>query len=97
MTKLLLQANPSNNTAIPNAQSVYVSQSITLLTSVGTFVWYIVNEAHENSDDVLFKYLSNSNPIYLPTNLVIAQGTANLFLMQTHIGFSPSTYGQYSR
>jgi hypothetical protein len=37
MTKLLLQTNPSNNTTIPNAQSVYVSQSITLLTSVGTF------------------------------------------------------------
>jgi len=80
MTKLPLQTNPSNNTAIPNAQSVYVSQSMTLPTSVGTFVWYIVNEAHENSDNERFKYLSNSNPIYLPTNLVIAQGTAISFL-----------------
>jgi hypothetical protein len=43
-------------------------------------VWYIVNEAHENSTTEKHKYLSDSNPIYLPTNLVIAQGTAISFL-----------------
>jgi hypothetical protein len=81
MTKSPLQTDSgSNNTTIPSAQSVYTSQSITLPTSVGTFVWYIVNEAHENSATEGHKYLSNSNPIYLPTNLVIAQGTAISFL-----------------
>jgi hypothetical protein len=78
----LLQAtlNSNNNIIIPAAQSVYTSQSMTLPISVGTFVWYIVNEAHENSANERHKYLSDSNPIYLPTNLVIPQGTAISFL-----------------
>jgi hypothetical protein len=80
MTKLPLQTDPGNNTTIPSAQSVYTSQSMTLPTSVETFVWYVVNEAHENSATESHKYLSDSNPIYLPTNLVIAQGTAISFL-----------------
>ncbi|HYY51192.1 MAG TPA: hypothetical protein VE643_09990, partial [Nitrososphaeraceae archaeon] len=50
LTKSSLQTNLSNNnTTIPSGQSVYTSQSMTLPTSVRTFVWYIVNEAHENS------------------------------------------------
>jgi hypothetical protein len=80
LTKSPLQTDSGNNTTIPSSQSVYKSQSMTLPTSVGTFVWYIVNEAHENSATERHKYLSNSNPIYLPTNLVIAQGTAISFL-----------------
>jgi hypothetical protein len=76
-----LQANLSNNnTIIPTAQSVHAFQSMTLPTSVGTFVWYIVNEAHENSANERHKYLSDNNPIYLPTNLIIPQGTAISFL-----------------
>ncbi|MFL6408360.1 MAG: hypothetical protein ACJ71F_15020 [Nitrososphaeraceae archaeon] len=82
ITESSLQANrgSSNNTIIPTAQSVYTSQSMTLPTSVGTFIWYIVNEAHENSANERHKYISDSNPIYLPTNLVISQGTAISFL-----------------
>jgi hypothetical protein len=53
---------------------------MTLPTSVGTFIWYIVSEAHENSANERHKYISDSNPIYLPTNLVISQGTAISFL-----------------
>jgi hypothetical protein len=79
-----LRINPSNNdnssATIPTAQSVYTSQSMTLPSSVGTFVWYIVNEAHENSASERHKYLSDRNAIYLPTNLVITQGTAISFL-----------------
>jgi hypothetical protein len=56
-TKTIFASETNNNTVaaavdtttIPSAQSVYVSQSMTLPTSVGTFVWYIVNEAHENT------------------------------------------------
>ena len=81
LTKSSLQTNLSNNnTTIPSAQSVYTSQSMTLPTSVRTFVWYIVNEAHENSATERHKYLSDRNAIYLPTNLVITQGTAISFL-----------------
>ena len=53
---------------------------MTLPRSVGTFVWYIVDEAHENSANEKHKYVSDHNPIYLPTNLVIPQGTAITFL-----------------
>jgi hypothetical protein len=42
-------ATTVSGTTIPTAQSVYTSQSITLPTSVKSFVWYIVDEAHENS------------------------------------------------
>jgi hypothetical protein len=81
LTKSSLQTNLSNNnTTIPSAQSVYTSQSMTLPTSVRTFVWYMVNEAHENSATERHKYLSDRNAIYLPTNLVITQGTAISFL-----------------
>jgi hypothetical protein len=77
----LLQANLSNNnTILPTAQSVYTSQSMTLPTSVGTFVWYIVNEAHENAYTSSHKKISDHNADYLPTNLVISQGTAISFL-----------------
>jgi hypothetical protein len=65
---------------IPTGESIYQSQSMSLPTSVGTFVWYIVNEAHENAVNERHKYVSNNNPIYLPTNLVIPQGTAITFL-----------------
>jgi hypothetical protein len=87
LTKSSLQTNLSNNnTTIPSAQSVYTSQSMTLPTSVRTFVWYMVNEAHENSATERHKYLSDRNAIYLPTNLVITQGTANHFSMQMRHG-----------
>jgi hypothetical protein len=65
---------------IPTAESVYKSQSMTLPSSVKTFVWYIVNEAHENSVNERHKYVSDHNPLYLPTNLIIPQGTALTFL-----------------
>jgi hypothetical protein len=62
------------------AQSVYQSQSMTLPQSVGTFIWYIVDEAHEDAVTERHKYISDHNPIYLPMNLVIHQGTALSFL-----------------
>ena len=65
---------------IPSAESVYQSQSMVLPPSVKLFVWYIVNEAHEDSGPEHHKYVSDHNPIYLPTNVVIPQGTAVSFL-----------------
>ena len=76
----LLPNTSSTQDIIPTAESVYQSQSMTLPSSVGTFVWYIVNEAHENSANEKHKYISDHNPIYLPTNLKILQGTAISFL-----------------
>jgi hypothetical protein len=66
--------------SIPSAESVYQSQSMILPPSVRTFIWYVVNEAHENSANERHKYVSDHNPIYIPTNLVVPQGTAITFL-----------------
>ncbi len=65
---------------IPSAEYVYQNQSMTLPPSVKLFVWYIVNEAHEDSATEHHKYVSDHNPIYLPTDVVIPQGTAISFL-----------------
>ncbi len=64
--------------SIPIAQTVYESQSISLPKTVGTFVWYIVNEAHEDTHKEPQKLMSNHNPI--PTKLTILEGVSILFL-----------------
>lgn len=68
------------NTKIPSAESVYNNQSISLPSSVKTFVWYITDEAHENLDKGIHKHISDHNPVYLPTHLMINQGTSIVFL-----------------
>ena len=74
-------ANSTNNTQnIPSAESAYSSQSMTIPTSVGSFVWYIVNEAHEDTNKESQKIISTHNPNYLPTNIAIPQGVAISFL-----------------
>jgi hypothetical protein len=67
-------------TTISTAQSVYTSQSMTLPKSVGTFVWYIVDEAHENTSTSSHKKVSDHNPDYLPTNVVMPEGVSLTFL-----------------
>lgn len=67
-------------TDIPSAESVYASQSITLPPTVKSFVWYIVDEAHENTYTSSRKKVSDHNPDYLPTNVVMPQGTSLVFL-----------------
>lgn len=39
------------STSLPNAESVYLSESMKIPPSVGTFVILIPNEAHENWSD----------------------------------------------
>ena len=65
---------------IPSAQSVYQSQSISLPNSVKTFVWYIVNEAHEDTHNEPQKLMSNHNPNFIPSELTILEGVSILFL-----------------
>jgi hypothetical protein len=79
MNEIATSTNTIDNT-LPAAQSVYQSESMTLPQSVGTFIWYIVDEAHEDAVSERHKYISDHNPIYLPMNLVIHQGTAISFL-----------------
>ena len=71
----------TNNTQnIPSAESAYSSKSMTIPTGVGSFIWYIVNEAHEDTNKESQKIISTHNPNYLPTNIVIPQGVAISFL-----------------
>jgi hypothetical protein len=65
---------------IPTAQSVYKSQSITLPPTVKSFVWYVVDEAHENTYTSSHKKISDHNPDYLPTSLILPQGVYLSFL-----------------
>ena len=82
MNKITIGANTTDKipTTSTTAQSVYQSQSMTVPQSVGTFIWYIVDEAHEDAVNERHKYISDHNPIYLPMNLVIQHGTAISFL-----------------
>ena len=79
-TTTMSSSSSSNPNNIPSAQSVYMSQSLTLPTSVGYFVWYIVDEAHEDTVHESQKIISNHNPDFLPTNIVIPQNVTISFL-----------------
>lgn len=66
--------------SIPNAESVHISESMKVPPSVGTFVILIANEAHENWSDEKHKLITDKNSYYVPTSLVIPNGTAIVFL-----------------
>ncbi len=68
------------NSTIPTAESVYSTESMSLPASVSSFVIYIVDEAHENTATASWKHVSDHNPIYIPTNLIIPEGVTISFL-----------------
>src|ERR671919_1965721 len=71
----------SNTTgSIPSAEVVHLSESMKIPPSVGTFVILIPNEAHENWSDEQHKLITDRNSYYIPTNLIIPNGTAIVFL-----------------
>ncbi len=65
---------------IPTGESVYKSESMTLPTSVGSFIILIANEAHESWQDEKHKLITDKNPYYIPKVLVIPEGTNVTFL-----------------
>jgi hypothetical protein len=72
---------------IPNAESVFKSESMTLPSSLPTtaaentiVMVFIPNEAHESLEDERHKLITDHNPYFIPTNLVIPQGTAISFI-----------------
>jgi hypothetical protein len=64
----------------PDAKSVYDTETIHVPASVGYFIILIANEAHEELPKENYKHITDHNPSYVPTNLVIPEGTAVLFL-----------------
>jgi len=75
-------ATSTSNTSdsIPSAEIVHSSESMKVPSSVGTFVILIPNEAHENWSDEKHKLITDKNSYYVPTNLIIPNGTAIVFL-----------------
>jgi len=78
------QASETN--VIPNAKSVFNSESMTLPSSLPSaaedaiVMVLIPNEAHESLEDERHKLITDHNPYFIPTNLVIPQGTAISFI-----------------
>jgi hypothetical protein len=66
--------------SIPSAEVVHSSESMKVPPSVGTFVILIPNEAHENWSDEKHKLIIDRNSYYVPTNLIVPNGTAIIFL-----------------
>lgn len=81
---LFVYASPSSltmvDTSIPNAESVYISESMKIPPSVGTFVILIPNEAHENWSDEKHKLITDKNSYYVPTSVIVPNGTSIAFL-----------------
>jgi hypothetical protein len=83
LTYASLSTHPSTtteNTTIPSAESVYKSESIKIPPSVGKFVILIPNEAHESWSDEKHKLITDKNSYYVPTNLIVPNGTSIVFL-----------------
>lgn len=72
-------STPTAEQGIPNASSVYETQTMIIPPSVKSFVMTIVDEAHEPPESSQ-KHISNHNSYFLPMNVTIPQGTSLLFL-----------------
>ncbi len=68
------------SSVIPSAESVHTTQSLQLPSNVGAFVMLIANEAHESWNDEPHKLITDKNAYYIPTNLIIHEGTELAFL-----------------
>ena len=73
-------SNLNSTGTIPTAESVYLSESMELPTSTGSFIILIANEAHESWQDEKHKLITDKNSYYIPKNLRIPQGTTVAFL-----------------
>jgi hypothetical protein len=73
----------NGTSVIPNAESVFKSQSMKFTSSLAAHAIIMVlipNEAHESLKDESHKLITDHNPYFIPTNLVIPQGTAISFI-----------------
>ena len=65
---------------IPSAESVHTTEILKLPANIDTFVMLIVNEAHESWKEEQHKLITDKNAYFIPTNLVIYEGTKLVFL-----------------
>ena len=71
---------PTDYSNIPSSESVHRTEILKLPANVGTFVMLIVNEAHESWKEEQHKLITDKNAYFIPTNLVIYEGTKLVFL-----------------
>jgi plastocyanin len=69
-----IQLANSANLAIPSAKSVFETGTMLLPSSIKGFIISLPDETHE--PDTANKTISHKNAHYLPTNLIIPNGTA---------------------
>src|SRR6476469_6312696 len=78
------QGNASNVTSdysnISSVESIHTTELLKLPANIDTFVMLIVNEAHESWKDKQHKLITDKNAYFIPTNLVIYEGTKLIFL-----------------
>lgn len=77
---LPITINSSSDVSIGSAESVHNTETLTVPKEVDVFVTLIANEAHESWEDERHKLIADRNAYYIPTNLVIHEGTAIVFL-----------------
>jgi len=65
---------------IPSAESVHNTETLELPQDTDAFIILIANEAHESWQDEKHKLLTDRNAYYIPTNLIIHEGTRITFL-----------------
>ena len=70
----------SSNVLVDSAQTVHNTETLTVPKQVDVFVTLIANEAHESWKDERHKLITDRNAYYIPTKLVIHEGTAIVFL-----------------
>ena len=65
---------------IPSAESVHTTEILKIPANIDTFVMLIANEAHESWKEEQHKLITDKNAYFIPTNLIIYEGTKLIFL-----------------
>jgi hypothetical protein len=71
---------PSSKLSIDSAETIHNTESLKVPKEVDMFIMLIANEAHESWEDERHKLITDRNAYYIPTNLIIQQGTGIIFL-----------------
>ena len=73
-------ANSSSDISVGSVESIHNTETLKVPKEVDVFVTLITNEAHESWKDERHKLITDRNAYYIPTKLVIHEGTAIVFL-----------------
>ena len=72
--------NSSSDISVGSVESIHNTETLKVPKEVDVFVTLITNEAHESWKDERHKLITDRNAYYIPTKLVIHEGTAIVFL-----------------